>query len=360
MNSAAAPVKLFTPLRLRELEFKNRIFMSPMCQYSATDGVPNAWHMVHLGSRAVGGVALVIVEATSVNAVGRISPNDLGLWNETQLKAFRPITQFIREQGAIAGVQLAHAGRKASTAAPWSGDGPVKPSEGGWTPVGPDAEPFTEKHNVPHALSKAEIAQIVKDFEASTRLSLEAGFQVIELHAAHGYLMHEFLSPLTNHRSDEYGGSLENRMRFPLEVAKVVRAAWPAKWPVFVRISASDWVDGGWDVPQSVEFAKRLKALGIDLIDCSSGGAVPNAKIAAGPGYQVPFAREVRAGAEMPTGAVGIITTGTAAEKVLQDGSADVVIIGRELLRDPYFPMHAAKELGVDVKWPVQYERAKR
>jgi 2,4-dienoyl-CoA reductase-like NADH-dependent reductase (Old Yellow Enzyme family) len=352
--------KLFTPIRFRELEIKNRIFVSPMCQYSAKDGMPNNWHLVHLGSRAVGGAGLVIAEATGVNAVGRISPGDLGLWNEEQCKAFQPITQFIKEQGAVVGVQLAHAGRKASTSPPWSGDGPLPVEKGGWVPVGPSAVPFTDKHTVPHALSATEISAIVKDFEASARLSLEAGFQVIELHFAHGYLLHEFLSPLSNERTDEFGGSLENRMRFPLQVAEAVRKVWPSKWPVFVRISASDWVEGGWDVPQSIELAKRLKDIGIDLIDCSSGGIVSYAKISAGPGYQVPFAAAVKADAGIPTGAVGIITTGTFAEQILQEGKADAVFLARELLRDPYFPMHAAKELGVDIHWPVQYERAKR
>lgn len=352
--------KLFTPIQLRELEIRNRIFVSPMCQYSAKDGVPNNWHLVHLGGRAVGGVGLVIVEATGVNAVGRISPGDLGLWNDEQLEAFRPITEFVKGQGAAIGVQLAHAGRKASTAAPWLGDGPIPFAKGGWEPVGPSAEPFTEKHNVPHALTVPEISELVKDFEAAARRSQRAGFQVIELHMAHGYLLHEFLSPLTNHRSDPFGGSLENRMRFPLQVAEAVRKVWPQNLPLFVRISASDWVEGGWDLEQSVEFAKRLKELGVDFIDCSSGGVVPNAKIAAGPGYQVPFAAGIRAGAGIATGAVGIITTAAFAEQILQEEKADAVLLARELLRDPYFPLHAAKDLGVDVSWPVQYERAKR
>jgi 2,4-dienoyl-CoA reductase-like NADH-dependent reductase (Old Yellow Enzyme family) len=351
---------LFTPIQLRELEIRNRIFVSPMCQYSAKDGVPNNWHLVHLGSRAVGGAGLVIVEATGVNAVGRISPGDLGLWNDEQLEAFRPITQFVKDQGAAIGVQLAHAGRKASTAALWLGDGPIPLAQGGWEPVGPGAEPFTEKHNVPRALTAPEISELVKDFEAAARRSQRAGFQIIELHMAHGYLLHEFLSPLTNHRSDQFGGSLENRMRFPLQVAEAVRKVWPQNLPLFVRISASDWVEGGWDLEQSVEFAKRLKGLGVDFIDCSSGGVVPNAKIAAGPGYQVPFAAGIRTGAGIATGAVGIITTAAFAEQILQEEKADAVLLARELLRDPYFPLHAAKDLGVDVSWPVQYERAKR
>lgn len=353
--------KLFTPLRLRELEFKNRLFVSPMCQYSAgTDGIPTSWHLVHLGSRAVGGAGLVMVEATGVNPVARISPGDLGLWNEDQRRAFEPITDFIKEQGAVAAIQLAHAGRKASTVLPWQGEGAVSLDAGGWVPVGPSAEAFSEKHTLPQALTEAEILKTVNDFAQAAGRSLAAGFQVVEIHMAHGYLMHSFLSPLTNHRTDQFGGALENRMRFPLMVAKAVREVWPPQLPVFVRISASDWVDGGWDLPQSIEFCKRLKGLGIDLIDCSSGGIVPTAKIPAGPNYQVPFAEGIRNGADIPTGAVGIITTGTGAEKILQEQKADVIFMAREFLRDPYFPLHAAQELGVEVPWPVQYERAKR
>lgn len=358
---AAHTTKLFAPIRLRELNIKNRIFMSPMCQYSAMDGVPNHWHLVHLGSRAVGGAGLVMVEATAVRAVGRISPQDLGIWNDQQRDAFKPITAFLKEHGAVPGIQLAHAGRKGSIAAPWKGDMPVDGKQGGWMPEAPSAIAFSDRHVVPHELTKPEIESIVQDFVEAAKRSLEAGFEVVELHAAHGYLMHEFLSPLSNHRTDEYGGSLENRMRFPLEVAERVRKAWPAKWPVFVRISATDWVDqGGWDLQQSIAFAKQLKEVGIDLIDCSSGGTVSNVKIPAGPGYQVPFAAAIREQAQIFTGAVGIITSGSQAEKILQNGEADALFVGRELLRDPYFPLHAAKELGVDLKWPVQYERAKR
>lgn len=352
---------LFTPLKLRELTFKNRIFVSPMCQYSAEDGVPNNWHLVHLGSRAVGGAALVIVEATAVKDIGRISLGDLGIWNQKQVEAFKPITQFIREQGSIPGIQLAHAGRKASTAIPWKGAGKVETAAGGWTPEAPSAVNFAANYPAPKEIAIDEIDGLVSDFVASTKRAQEAGFQVIELHMAHGYLLHEFLSPLSNKRQDNYGGSLENRMRFPLKVAKAVREAWPAQWPVFVRISATDWVpEGGWDLEQSEVFAGELKKLGIDLIDCSTGGNVEKATIPVGPGYQVQFASNIRKKAQIPTGAVGMITSPAQAEMILHEGMADVVILARELLRDPYFPLHAAKELSVDVPWPVQYERAKK
>lgn len=352
--------KLFTPFRLRELNIKNRIFVSPMCQYSAMDGVPNNWHLVHLGSRAVGGAGLVMVEATAVRPVGRISPADLGIWNEDQMKAFRPIVAFLKEHGAVPAIQLAHAGRKASIAPSWKGGLPIDGKNGGWIPEGPSPLAFSEKHVVPRELTKKDIEAIVHDFETAAKRSLEAGFEVVEVHAAHGYLMHEFLSPLSNHRTDEYGGSLENRMRFPLEVVERIRKVWPAKWPVFVRLSATDWVENGWDLPQSIAFAKQLKEVGVDLIDCSSGGTAVNAQIPAEPGYQVPFAAAIRDQAQIFTGAVGLITTGRQAEKILQDGEADVLFIGREFLRDPYFPLHAAQELGVDINWPPQYDRAKR
>lgn len=357
---SAHTTKLFTPIRLRELNFKNRIFMSPMCQYSAMEGMPNNWHLVHLGSRAVGGVGLVMVEATAVHPVGRISPADLGIWNNEQRDAFKPIVAFLKEHGAVPGIQLAHAGRKASIASPWKGGGAIDGKHGGWMPEAPSPIAFSDKHVVPREMTKKDIESVVQDFEAAAKRALEAGFEVVEIHAAHGYLMHEFLSPLSNHRTDEYGGSIENRMRFPLQVAERVRKIWPAKWPVFVRISATDWVDNGWDLPQSIVFAKQLKDVGIDLIDCSSGGTTAQAKIPAGPSYQVPFAAAIRDQAQIFTGAVGIITSATQAEKILQEGEADVLFIGRELLRDPYFPLHAAKELGVDLKWPVQYDRAKR
>jgi 2,4-dienoyl-CoA reductase-like NADH-dependent reductase (Old Yellow Enzyme family) len=326
--------------------------------YSATDGVPNDWHMVHLGSRAVGGAGLVIVEATGVRADGRISPGCLGLWNDQQLSHFQPIVQFIKKNGAVAGIQLAHAGRKASTDIAWKGGKPLSTDQGAWKTVGPSALPFTEGWHTPHELSVPEIKQLVKDYVHSTALAEKAGFQLIELHMAHGYLMHEFLSPMSNQRSDEYGGSLENRIRFPLEVAAAVRKSWSQELPIFVRISATDWLEnGGWDLEQSILFAKKLKELGIDLIDCSSGGNVPKAKIPVGPGYQVPLAEGIRKGAEIPTGAVGKITDPHQAEEILQSGKADLILMARELLRDPYWPLHAAEKLGVDVTWPLQYGR---
>jgi 2,4-dienoyl-CoA reductase-like NADH-dependent reductase (Old Yellow Enzyme family) len=352
-------VKLFTPIRLRELNIKNRIFMSAMCQYSAIDGVPNNWHLVHYGSRAVGGAGLVMMEATAVRAVGRISPGDLGIWNDHQMEAYRPIVSFLKEHGAVPGIQLAHAGRKASVASPWKGGQPIDGKLGGWVPEGPSPVAFSEQHVVPHELTKKDIESIVDDFASAAKRSLEVGFEVIELHAAHGYLLHEFLSPLSNHRKDEYGGSIENRMRFPLEVAERIRKIWPAKWPIFVRISATDWVDNGWDLPQSIVFAKQLKEVGIDLIDCSSGGTSPLAQVPAGSGYQVSFAAAIRDQAQIFTGAVGAITQGAQAEKILQQCEADVIFVGREFLRDSYFPLHAAKELGAEMSWPPQYEKAK-
>ncbi|MNK46204.1 NADPH dehydrogenase [compost metagenome] len=350
---------LFTPLTLRELSFPNRIFVSPMCQYSAEDGMPNDWHLVHLGSRAVGGAALVIAEATAVTPEGRISPGDTGIWSDAQAQAFSRITRFIRENGAIAGIQLAHAGRKASTDAPWRGDNALGLDAGGWIPVAPSPLAFEEGDPIPTALDSVAIDGIVDAFVAAARRSLDAGFQVVELHMAHGYLLHEFLSPLSNQRKDDYGGSLANRARLPLRVAQAVREFWPETLPVFVRISATDWAEGGWDLDQSIQFSRWLKERGIDLIDCSSGGTVPHARIPVEPGYQVPFARAIRQEAGIPTGAVGLITDPAQADAILERGDADAVLLGRELLRDPYWPLHAAATLGVDRDWPVQYERAK-
>jgi 2,4-dienoyl-CoA reductase-like NADH-dependent reductase (Old Yellow Enzyme family) len=351
-------MNLFQPLRLRELELKNRILVSPMCEYSAKDGHPTDWHMVHLGSRAVGGAALVFTEATAVSAVGRISAADTGIYLDSHVQSWRPIVEFIRGQGAIAGIQLAHAGRKASTAVPWVGGAPITVADGGWTPVAPSAIPFNTGHTVPSALTLAEIDQIAAEFSAAARRALQAGFQVAEIHSAHGYLLHEFLSPLCNQRTDDYGGCFENRIRFPLRVAKEVRELWPENLPVFIRISASDWAENGWDLEQSIEFARRLKGVGIDLVDVSSGGAVPYAKIPFGPGYQVGFAHAIRKGAAIPTGAVGMISDSAQAETIISTGQADVVLLARELLRDPYWPRRAAQELGVKIKPPVQYERA--
>lgn len=352
--------RLFTPLKLRELEIRNRIFVSPMCQYSCNDdGLANAWHHVHLGSRAVGGAGLVMTEAAGVSPQGRISPQDLGIWNDAQAEALKPIVTFIREQGATPAIQLAHAGRKASTAPPWEGGSPVGSDRHGWTPVGASALPFTEEHPTPTELDETGIDGIVEQFASGARRALGAGFQVAELHMAHGYLLHSFLSPLSNRRDDRWGGSLENRMRLPLAVAKAVRECWPQELPVFVRISASDWMDGGWDLAQSVTFAERLRELGIDFIDCSSGGLVPNARIPAAPGFQTPFAHTVRDRTGIATGAVGFITSPEQAEHILTTGQADAVLLARELLRDPYWPLHAARALGAQIDWPKQYERAR-
>jgi 2,4-dienoyl-CoA reductase-like NADH-dependent reductase (Old Yellow Enzyme family) len=357
--------QLFTPLTLRELTLKNRIVVSPMCQYSAEGGLPNEWHRVHYGTRAVGGAALVMAEATAVCPEGRITPWCTGIWSDEHVAAFRPITDFIRAQGAIPGIQIAHAGRKASTTQPWTGSQFIPLGAGGWQTVAPSALPFSPAHGIPHALDSGEIDGIVELFAEAAYRALAAGFEVAEVHCAHGYLLHEFLSPLANHREDEYGGSLENRCRLPLRVAKTIRELWPAQWPVFVRISATDWVPqlngrAGWDLAQSIQFAKWLKDIGIDLIDCSSGGMVPDAQIPAGPGFQVPFAADVRKQAGIASGAVGIITEAAQAEKILTDGDADLIFLARELLRDPYWPLHAAKFFGVDVPWPNQYLRAKR
>lgn len=350
---------LFDPYTIRSVTFRNRVFVSPMCQYSSNNGLPGDWHFVHLGSRAVGGAGLVMVEASGVSPTGRITAWDSGFWSPEHADAFRPIVAVIEGNGAVAGIQLAHAGRKASTDVPWRGGSVIRDGPNAWQPVAPSPIPFRDSDPVPHALTSAEIDAIVAQFVHATNLAVNAGFHVVELHMAHGYLIHEFLSPLCNARTDEYGGSLENRMRLPLRVAEGVRGAWPDDLPLFVRISASDWVEGGWDLAQSIEFAKRLRALGIDLVDCSSGGAVPGAKIALGPGYQVPFARAIRAEADIATAAVGMITEPQQADDIITSGSADAVMLARELLRDPNWPLHAARVLGVDVPWPPQYERAK-
>jgi len=351
-------MKLFTPLRLRGTQFKNRIAVSPMCEYSAEDGHPLTWHLVHLGSRAVGGAALVMGEATAVQASGRISPGDTGLYLDSQAEAWRPIVEFIHAQGARAGIQLAHAGRKGSTAAPWLGGAPLPLKDGGWTPVAPSALAFATGYPVPRELSVEEIDHIVADFEAAAKRALQVEFDVVEIHAAHGYLLHEFASPLSNERTDEYGGAFENRIRFGLRVVQAVREVWPEKQPVFVRISATDWKEGGWDLEQSIELSRRLKAAGVDLVDVSSGGAVPGVQIPVGPGFQVGFAAAVRREAEIATGTVGMISDSAQAETIVRTGQADLVFLTRELLRDPYWPRRAAQELGVKIKAPVQYERA--
>jgi 2,4-dienoyl-CoA reductase-like NADH-dependent reductase (Old Yellow Enzyme family) len=348
---------LFTPLPLRSLTLPNRIAAAPMCQYQATDGLANDWHFVHYGGLAQGGAGLVLQEATAVRPEGRISPNDLGLWNEAQIEALRPITRFIAAQGAVPGIQLAHAGRKAARTAPWKGDAVLPEAQGGWQPVAPSALPFDAGWTVPAALDEPDIRAVVQAFAEAAKRALAAGFQVVELHAAHGYLLHQFLSPLTNRREDSYGGSFENRTRLAREVVAAVRAAWPEGLPLLVRISATDWVDGGWDLDQSVALAKDLQALGVDLVDCSSAGLVPGARVPVAPGYQVPFAARIRAEANLPTGAVGLITEPEQAEGILADGSADLVLLGRELLRDPRWPLRAAQKLGVTVPWPASYAR---
>jgi 2,4-dienoyl-CoA reductase-like NADH-dependent reductase (Old Yellow Enzyme family) len=351
--------KLFSPFKIRETTFKNRIFVSPMCQYSATDGMPNDWHLVNYGSRAVGGASLVIVEATGVCPEGRITPFCLGLWSDEQRDALKPIVDFIKRQGSIAGIQIAHAGRKASCDTPWNGSHYLTPAQGGWQTVAPSAIAVTPQHAVPHALTLAEIDVIFEQFMAATRRALEAGFEVLELHCAHGYLLNSFLSPLSNQRDDEYGGSLENRCRLALRLARAMREFWPQDKPMFVRISATDWVEGGWDIEQSVQLAKWIKEIGVDLIDCSSGGLILDAKIPVGPGYQTPFATAIRTEAGIATGAVGMITSPSQAEHILATGQADAVLLARELLRDPYWPLRAARELRADVEWPLQYVRAK-
>ena len=357
-NTTSVP--LFEPLKLRDVEFRNRVFVSPMCQYSSVDGLPNDWHLVHLGSRAVGGAGLVLSEATAVSPEGRITPGDTGIWSSAHAEAWARTVTFVRQQGAVPGIQLQHAGRKASTRVPWEGGGPLAPDQGAWRTLAPSAVPFDEGYHTPHALTASELDDVLNQWVAATRLSLEAGFEVIELHMAHGYLLHQFLSPLSNRRDDEYGGSLENRMRFPLRVAAAVREVWPERLPLFARISATDWTDGGWDIEQSVQLAMALRALGVDLVDCSSGGNVAHVKIPVGPGYQVPFAERIRREAQIATGAVGMITEPQQANEIIASGKADAAVLARELLRDPYWPLHAAKALGVDVAWPNQYLRAKK
>ena len=350
---------LFSPINIRGIRLKNRIAVSPMCEYSSTDGFANQWHQVHLGSFAVGGVALVITEATAVSPEGRITAADLGIWKDEHITELQRITQFIEQQGAVAGIQLAHAGRKGSHSVPWSGGAQVPiNADGGWQTVAPSAMPFKEGTETPVALDKTGIAKVIADFKVAAQRALKAGFKVAEIHAAHGYLLHQFLSPLSNHRTDEYGGAFENRIRLLLEVTDAVRGVWPEDYPMFVRISATDWTEGGWKPDESVKLSAILKAHGIDLIDCSTGGNV-HAKIPVGPGYQVPFAERIRNEAGILTGAVGMITGPEQADAIVKSGQADMVLLARELLRDPHFALRAAHVLGVDVKWPLQYERAK-
>jgi 2,4-dienoyl-CoA reductase-like NADH-dependent reductase (Old Yellow Enzyme family) len=350
---------LFSPLSIRSITLKNRIVISPMCQYSAGEGFANDWHLVHLGSRAIGGASLIIQEATAVSPEGRISPGDLGIWKDEHIEKLKTINSFIIAHGAIPGIQLAHAGRKASHQRPWDGDKQIKQSEGGWVAVAPSAIPFREGTEVPESLNKAGIQKVIDDFKAGAKRALDAGYKVIEIHAAHGYLINEFYSPLSNHRTDEYGGSFENRIRLLLEITEAVRSVWPDDLPLFIRISSTDWAEGGWTDNDSVKLAEILKTKQVDLIDCSSGGLLPGLKIPLGPGYQVPFAEKLKKETGILTGAVGLITSPEQAEEILSKGEADLILIARESLRDPNFPLTAARELGVDVDWPVQYLRAK-
>ncbi|MGA8261480.1 MAG: NADH:flavin oxidoreductase/NADH oxidase [Arenicellales bacterium] len=351
--------QLFTALTIGDVTFRNRIFVSPMCQYSSRDGMPDDWHLVHLGSRAVGGAGMVMVEASAVTPEGRISARDSGFWSDDHAQAFTRIVRFIAGQGAVPGIQLAHAGRKASVEPPWLGGKPLTKEAGAWMPVAPSAIPFASEFPAPRELDLREIDELVQAFAAAAERARGAGFRCLELHMAHGYLLHEFLSPLANRRGDEYGGSLENRMRLPLRVVGAVREAWPADLPLFVRISCTDWVEGGWDLDQSVALCRRLGRLGIDMIDCSSAGMVPDAVVPAGPGYQTAFAERIRRDAGIATIAVGMITEPAQAEHVLRTGQADAVCLARELLRDPYWPLRAARELRVDGPWPDQYLRAR-
>jgi 2,4-dienoyl-CoA reductase-like NADH-dependent reductase (Old Yellow Enzyme family) len=354
------PTSLFSPLALRSVTLRNRIGMSPMCQYSAVDGVANDWHLVHLASRAAGGVGLVLFEATAVEPRGRISPADLGIWSDAQVEPLARVVRRVEGHGAAAGLQIAHAGRKASTRPPWvQGGTPLPPAEGGWVPVAPSPVPFAEGHPVPVALDEAGIGEVVDAFAAAARRARAAGFRVLEVHAAHGYLLHQFLSPLSNHRQDRWGGSFENRTRLAREVVEAVRREWPEHLPLLVRISCTDWVEGGWDLAQSIELARRLRPLGVDLVDCSSGGTSPSAKVPLGPGYQVPFAEAVRRDAAVATAAVGLVTSPEQADQIVRSGQADLVLLGRELLREPYFALRAARVLGQDGPWPPQYLRAR-
>jgi 2,4-dienoyl-CoA reductase-like NADH-dependent reductase (Old Yellow Enzyme family) len=350
---------LFEPIKFRTIELKNRIVVSPMCEYSSVDGFANDWHLVHLGSRAVGGAGLILTEAAAVSPEGRITPDDLGIWKEEHIINLKRIVQFIESQQSVAGIQLAHAGRKASHHSPWKGGHALTVEEGAWQTVAPSAVAFKAGEPLPHALTVAEIKNVVYDFKAAAVRSLKAGFKIIEIHAAHGYLLHEFLSPLSNKREDDYGGPFENRIRLLLEVTEEIRKVWPNEFPLFVRISATDWTTGGWMEDDSIALAKILKNKGVDLIDCSTGGNVPGAKIPTGPLYQVSFAERINKEADILSGAVGLITTAQEGEEILKEGKADLIILARKFLRDPYFPLHAAKELGVNITWPVQYERAK-
>jgi len=349
---------LFDPLTIRGVTLRNRIGVSPMCMYSAEDGMANDWHLVHLGARAVGGAGLIIAEATAVEARGRISPADLGIWRDDQIEPLARIARFVKSQGAVPGIQIAHAGRKAGSARPWEGGKPLSDELGGWEVVAPSAVPFADGYRTPHALTGDEIAQIVACFRDGARRLALAGFEWLEIHAAHGYLLHSFLSPISNQRTDEYGGSFDNRIRIVIDVARAIRTVWSEDKPLTIRFSATDWIEGGWDIEDSVELARRLKPEGVDLIDCSSGGIAPGIKIPVGAGYQVPLAEQVRHGAQIATAAVGLITSAQHADEIVRSGQADVVLLARELLRDPQWALRAAHTLGQPVPFPQQYHRA--
>ncbi len=352
-------VKLFSPIKIRGIEFKNRIMVSPMCQYSGKDGFADDWHLVHYGSRAVGGAGIIMFEATAVSPEGRISTGDLGLWKEEHIAPLKRIADFIVQQDSIPGIQLAHAGRKASMAEPWDGDKLIPVSEGGWKTLAPSQIAFTEDYDTPDALTSEGIKKVISDFKSASARALKSGFSVIEIHAAHGYLIHEFLSPLSNKRTDKYGGSFDNRIRLLIEIVDAIRSEFPDKYPLFVRLSVTDWAEGGWTTEESVALSKILKIKGVDLIDCSSGGVITGIKIPIVPGYQVPLAETIRKQAGILTGSVGLITKPDQAEKIIADGQADIIVMAREFLRNPYFPLYAANELGYDISYPKQYTRVK-
>lgn len=351
--------QLFSPLTIKKTVLKNRIAISPMCQYSATDGFANDWHLVHLGSRASGGAGLIIQEATAVSPEGRISPEDLGLWKDEQIEKLQTITRFILSQNSVPGIQLAHAGRKASVSSPWNGNKKLDESQGGWNTVAPSAVGYHSNEEAPIALDQSDIQKVISDFKAATKRAVQAGYQVLEIHAAHGYLLHQFLSPLSNFRKDAYGGSFENRIRLVLEVLEAAQSEWPKDLPLLVRISASDWADGGWNIQESVKLSKILKEKGVDLIDTSSGGLVSHQQIPLGPNYQVPFAEQIKKETGIMTGAVGLITGALQAEEIIASGKADLVLFARESLRNPNLGLSFAHELQADIDWPNQYDRAK-
>lgn len=351
--------KLFSPLEIKSITLKNRITVSPMCQYSSEDGFANDWHLVHLGSRAVGGAGLIISEATAVSPEGRISPQDLGIWKDEHIEKLVQITSFLSHHGTVPGIQLAHAGRKASTATPWLGRGKINPENGGWQTVAPSAIAFSDTYPLPLALDQEGIDKVILDFTNAAKRALVAGFKVLEIHAAHGYLVHQFLSPLSNQRTDHYGGSFDNRVRLLLQILDSIKNVWPSDLPIFVRISATDWAEGGWDISESVKLSLQLKERGVDLIDVSTGGLVAHQKIPVGPGYQLPFASRIKKETGILTGTVGLITNAAQSETILVNGDADLILMAREILRNPYYPLQASNELHADAAWPVQYERSK-